>query len=373
MHELLITPILPNGEVLSPEEVRNYVDNILDGAADFLAADEKGIVIAVDVDKDGGEKLHEMQEVYYDLLRLVGEYDAIKRENRQKEVDRRNEENQNAFLQQYGTFEEKRSAIRKKYQKERENEETEWGKKILDIREKTELAGIDAEQTAFRLANARRSGNIAEERKQLEEYYDIQIKDAEAKNEIAKAAELLEQKERALFELRTRGDYAKLFGDIQKYTRAELEAAKQLGDVLLKNGDLTKEQQKDVREALNAIEDEQRSRNVLPSGSIEEHLKKYIEGQRELQRLRKERGGLEANDNDELFKLEEQIKRWEELTGKEKDAIIWKVFSQSVDSSAKYMRDLADATGDINVEGLADMAEGLSFTVKLLEGVATGG
>lgn len=68
--EILVTPILPDGSVLSPKELEDYVFDVLSGADDILAADSKGIVIAVDVDPDGsaGEKLHLMQEQYYTFV-----------------------------------------------------------------------------------------------------------------------------------------------------------------------------------------------------------------------------------------------------------------------------------------------------------------
>lgn len=67
--EILVTPILPDGTILSETELQDYVDNVLNGADDLLAADTKGIVISVGVDADGsaGELLHEFQEKYYDL------------------------------------------------------------------------------------------------------------------------------------------------------------------------------------------------------------------------------------------------------------------------------------------------------------------
>lgn len=63
-HEILVTPILPNGDVLSPDDLSNYVDNILSGSEDILKADNLGIVIGIDVNKDGstGETLHQLQE-----------------------------------------------------------------------------------------------------------------------------------------------------------------------------------------------------------------------------------------------------------------------------------------------------------------------
>ncbi len=73
--EILVTPILPDGTVLSEAELQDYVDNVLNGAEDLLAADTKGIVISVGVDADGsaGQMLHEFQEQYYDLKNNTAE------------------------------------------------------------------------------------------------------------------------------------------------------------------------------------------------------------------------------------------------------------------------------------------------------------
>lgn len=66
-HEILFTPILPDGTVLSPGELQDYISSTLDGADDILKADTKGVVIQVDADPDGksGELLHNLQEIYY--------------------------------------------------------------------------------------------------------------------------------------------------------------------------------------------------------------------------------------------------------------------------------------------------------------------
>ena len=65
--EILVTPILPNGDILSPQELEDYIYTQLEGAQNILAADTKGLVIATNVAADGsaGEKYHELQEVYY--------------------------------------------------------------------------------------------------------------------------------------------------------------------------------------------------------------------------------------------------------------------------------------------------------------------
>lgn len=65
--EILVTPILPDGTVLSQEELENYIDTELSGAEDILKADTKGLVISVGVSPEAGEQLHAMQEQYYNL------------------------------------------------------------------------------------------------------------------------------------------------------------------------------------------------------------------------------------------------------------------------------------------------------------------
>ena len=67
VREILVTPILPDGSVLTEKELKDYVYNTLQGAEDILAADDKGLVISVDVSTDGkaGEELHLLQEAYY--------------------------------------------------------------------------------------------------------------------------------------------------------------------------------------------------------------------------------------------------------------------------------------------------------------------
>lgn len=71
--EILVTPILPNGDVLSQSELEDYVDNVLQGADDLLSADSKGLIISVGVDPDGkaGDNLHKLQEKYYDLKQAL--------------------------------------------------------------------------------------------------------------------------------------------------------------------------------------------------------------------------------------------------------------------------------------------------------------
>lgn len=66
-NKLLITPILPNGEVLSEDELNDYVDELM-RSENPIDADRLGLVIHFGDISDDGKKLHEMQEEYYGLI-----------------------------------------------------------------------------------------------------------------------------------------------------------------------------------------------------------------------------------------------------------------------------------------------------------------
>ena len=65
--EILVTPILPDGSILSENDLNTYIDREVNGAADLLQADRLGIIIKVGVSDDGsaGEFLHQLQSAYY--------------------------------------------------------------------------------------------------------------------------------------------------------------------------------------------------------------------------------------------------------------------------------------------------------------------
>lgn len=119
-HEILITPILPNGDVLSEEELNAYIDESLNGAEDILKADTLGLVIAVDVDPDGtaGEALHLLQEKYYVLKQdTEGNAASDARIRRALKVaeDTKNRElaDLSGLLAKYRDFEAQRAEIRR--------------------------------------------------------------------------------------------------------------------------------------------------------------------------------------------------------------------------------------------------------------------
>lgn len=127
-HEILVTPILPDGTVLSPGELEEYIDTVLSGAEDILSADSKGLVIKVDASLDGkdGDLLHRLQERYYDVpLTVSGEISSLYANAaaaRDKGfADLAKEENDAArqsmldYLKEYGTYQQKKLAIAQEY------------------------------------------------------------------------------------------------------------------------------------------------------------------------------------------------------------------------------------------------------------------
>lgn len=66
-HNIMVTPILPDGSVLSPEELDEYVHQVIQ---DREHKDPQKLVLGIDVSEDAGKRLHEMQEEYYHLVQM---------------------------------------------------------------------------------------------------------------------------------------------------------------------------------------------------------------------------------------------------------------------------------------------------------------
>ena len=135
-----VTPILPDGTVMSQNELESYIDIQLNGAKDVLEADNKGIVIHVDTDVSPekaeafGQKLHEYQEKYYDGVSglskkglNLGDFSLSKSEKdsffQQKgylNIQHKNEtkEYYDNILKEYQDYTDKRLAIETKFNKD---------------------------------------------------------------------------------------------------------------------------------------------------------------------------------------------------------------------------------------------------------------
>lgn len=131
--EILVTPILPDGTVLSQQELEDYIYGSLEGVEDILEADSLGLVIAIDVDDSGnaGERLHLLQERYYDLKQTIesgidtSDYERLINliransdiritQNNEAEAKKQQQEF-NALIGEYQSYADRRLAIEAKY------------------------------------------------------------------------------------------------------------------------------------------------------------------------------------------------------------------------------------------------------------------
>lgn len=150
--EILITPILPNGDVLSPNELEDYIDNVLQGN-DISKADNLGIVIGIGVDPDGeaGDQLHKLQA---ELLGLKEKYTSIDTSffdniidstklRQQNDVLETDKQAWNEYLKAYGDYEDKRLAIFNEYREKIGKAQTQGEKALLAGNRDKELQDLD--------------------------------------------------------------------------------------------------------------------------------------------------------------------------------------------------------------------------------------
>lgn len=194
IHEILITPILPDGSILSPEELEEYIDSALNGAEDILSADTKGLVIKVDASIDGndGELLHKLQEKFYDVPKSIIDNLAKLYSNatasRDKGIAETYEEeilSMNNYLSKYGTFIQKIDAITKQYNQKIAKATTEGEK--LSLRKGLENAIKELNFSNFKTSinfadifgnlDAQTTSALTSLRDKLQEYINQAAKD----------------------------------------------------------------------------------------------------------------------------------------------------------------------------------------------------
>lgn len=251
--EILVTPILPNGDILSPQELEDYIYTQLEGAQDILAADTKGLVIATNVAADGsaGEKYHKLQGVYYaDNIKAaegVREYATAVREANQALKD---EEWMNAFLSEAGI----------KNTKEYLNEQLDaWNEYYMKY------------------------GTILEKMQATKEYYDRKISLAK---DAGTAEALRAEKDAAMAALEVEGgDFvnsliSKTKEDIEKLKREIKVALKTLEDEFNKLPSSDSEQGDDLRNKINVLRAQLSAINKLDPVSDEEHSESFEKWQK---------------------------------------------------------------------------------------------
>ena len=251
--EILVTPILPNGDILSPQELDDYIYTQLEGAQDILAADTKGLVIATNVAADGsaGEKYHKLQEVYYaDNIKAaegVRIYATAVREANQALKD---EEWMNAFLSEAGI---------KNTEKYLNEQLDAWNEYYMKY------------------------GTILEKIQATKEYYDKKISLAK---DAGTAEALRAEKDAAMAALEVEGgDFvnsliSKIKGDIEKLKREIKAALKTLEDEFNKLPSSDSELGDDLRNKINVLRAQLSAIEKLAPVSDEKHSESFEKWQK---------------------------------------------------------------------------------------------
>lgn len=251
--EILVTPILPNGDILSPQELDDYIYTQLEGAQDILAADTKGLVIATNVAADGsaGEKYHKLQEVYYaDNIKAaegVRIYATAVREANQALKD---EEWMNAFLSEAGI---------KNTEKYLNEQLDAWNEYYMKY------------------------GTILEKIQATKEYYDKKISLAK---DAGTAEALRAEKDAAMAALEVEGgDFvnsliSKIKGDIEKLKREIKAALKTLEDEFNKLPSSDSELGDDLRNKINVLRAQLSAIEKLDPVSDEKHSESFEKWQK---------------------------------------------------------------------------------------------
>lgn len=252
--EILVTPILPNGDILSPQELEDYIYTQLEGAQNILAADTKGLVIATNVAADGsaGEKYHELQEVYYadnikaaEGVRIYTE--ALKEFNKEQ----RNKNWDNAFLSEAG-IENTEEYLNKQLQA--------WNEYYMKY------------------------GTLLEKIQATKSYYDKKISETE---DAGAVAALKAEKNAALAAL-------------------EVEGSTFVDDLVGKAGEYIDRIKKEIKSAIEVLEDEY---NKLPSSDSEQG----DDIRNRINILRAQLSALEKMDPVSDDEHSESFKKWQKL------------------------------------------------------------
>jgi hypothetical protein len=224
--QVLFTPILPDGTVMSPSEIDSYLSNVLDGAQDFLDADKNKIIIKVGgigENKDlGGNDLHLGQEELYKGVenKIMALYDNAT-----------DAEKENKNLRLMASMQQMQKAI------EDENKK----------------------QMQIMLDYLKVYGTMAEQRSAIETEFDQKIAAARAEGNVWGAAALEQQKKQALDKqdlenIKSQIDWEGIFNNLDRYSGSFLESIRTQLQAILNDPNITPENAKVVSDALDKLD-----------------------------------------------------------------------------------------------------------------------
>lgn len=386
-HKIVVTPVLSNGEVLTKEELDNYISNVISGAEDIKAADSMGIVLGVDVNDDELNILQKLQTVYYsdngndkeklavlkeEILLLAERYRLTVLQN-----DLKKAETEKQFAEN-GTRAEQIAALRN----------------TIDAQ-----AALIKDTKHREIFKASGDVKIAQETYGNWQDYDTYDKAVEAAQKVyeAKKAEL-ELREDNLglmnlemqhandmfnIELKFNKDLSSIFGNVSRYTKEQLANARNLASSILKAGKytdskgnttaLTQTNIKELQEAINQIDDAEFNKRFEWGSDSVIDLAKNMSYLGDLKNRLAEAKASGADDKN-IKDIQDKIKQQQESIRKGFIATGVSAFVSSLRQGAEYMKQIAEAAGDTHMVEMAEQLGAFAQNIgAAAEGAATGG
>ena len=368
-HEILYTPILPNGEVLSQESMDKYINSLI-GSEDILKADTKGLIIGIDVDPDGtsGQELHEIQEELDNARE-----DAEKTEQameRSVELTTKQARIQQAqfkydSLGGNGTVSETIKAREELLMAQADAIEDEGQKAVAVAKAKLEIAQMRYDSDLSAYSSLEEKKEVSEELYKLERQIYVLTGDRNKLLDLEKT----HLKDIVNLEIEHGGNLAKVFGDVSKYTREQLQNARATAQAYLEaNNNLEPDQIKAIMDQLNAMDEAEknlyfRGGNTDLIGTMRSYMQHRDQvkkvGEYE-ERITKKNNSLTEKNNalraEKNAKLKAELALEQELA-KGEDADQGKVDSLRAEISLREER----------IRGLFDEATKLKDSIKQLE------
>ena len=336
------------------------------------------------------EATEEENELFYQkILASFTKYSIKKRDAQIEENEAMRE-----YLKDYGTIEEQRLAIEESYNDKILQAKTEGEKKRLRQEKKTALLEVD--NTKYQRLSE--YGNQSERRQAIEFEYAKEMVEAGSDEEKMRLA--YEKRKRAIEELNT--EFIEAYGSIEQ-RRQELsdDWDRQIAKITDKDQQGIAKLQKQAELLKFDMEHSENEGNLF--GWSKEELEKsiaYVEtqlkgmdkstekAQQLIEMLDKlKSSAASVNDWDGTLQgfLEnfgkispkEFKERWGKMTGDEKKSFLGEsaaTFAGYMQDSAGYMRDIADASGDVKLAEMADTVEGIGGMLGSIgQGFAQGG
>lgn len=388
-----VTPILPDGTVMSQNELESYIDIQLNGAKDVLEADNKGIVIHVDTDVSPekaeafGQKLHEYQEKYYDGVSglskkglNLGDFSLSKSQkdsySQQKgylNIQHENEtkEYYDNILKEYQDYTGKRLAIEKKYNDDiavldeqrkiavqngdtKQVEQIDRAKAQATANKGKELMGLDYDKLKESPEYVRAFENLKETSSETLNSLLNQLENAKSTaSKVLSPDQLREYTttiQEIMDELDSRNPFQSLADKKQELALAEQELAN--AQIELENARQTVESVKGGAQIENGVKS---SKFNTKTGKIDS-TKAYLTEAQALDKV-KEKTDKYNKAKDDVVKIDAKVKK------AEKDV------KSQIDELFNAMNDLGQSIGGQSGEIISLISDIGSFTMFAMEGV----